>query len=262
MPAVTLSIVSTAQRGNRIQQTSWIQLDCLNFADDTALLSHTQWQMQENSTVVDNSSHLCLKVKRGQNKVLKNNTATSTIPTALDGDTLEEVTSFTYLGGIVIDRQGRTGADVKVRISRTRAAFLQMKNMWTSPNLTTNIKIRILDTTVKPVQLYGAETWRTTAATLNKIHTFVNTWLRQILRIWWPETISNRELWTWSIQQPAEGEIPGDGMNTPSKTQWPVPHIKPWPGTHRERESKATRETPGSRIRRLKQRGWLHMVTA
>ena len=32
-------------------------------------------------------------------------------------------------------------------------------------------------------------------------------------------------------------------------------HVRPWPGTHRETESKATLETPGSAIWRLKQRG-------
>ena len=52
--------------------------------------------------------------------------------------------------------------DVKVRTGRAKAAFLQLKNVWTSPKLTINIKIRIFNTTVKPVLLYGAETWRTT----------------------------------------------------------------------------------------------------
>ena len=33
------------------------------------------------------------------------------------------------------------------------------------------------NTTVKPVLLYGAETWRTMAATLKKIQTFINTYL-------------------------------------------------------------------------------------
>ena len=69
-----------------------------------------------------------------------------------------------------------------------------MKNIWASPNLTINIKIRIFNTTVKPVLLYLAETRRTTAATRKKIQTFINTCLRRIFRKRWPETISNREL--------------------------------------------------------------------
>ena len=61
---------STPQGGNRIQWTPWTQLNELGFADDLALLSHTQQQMQEKtSTVVDNSDHLGLKIHRG--KMLK-----------------------------------------------------------------------------------------------------------------------------------------------------------------------------------------------
>ena len=50
----------------------------------------------------------------------------------------------------MLTNKERTDADVKVRIGRARAAFLQIKNIWASPNLTINIKIRIFNTTVKP----------------------------------------------------------------------------------------------------------------
>ena len=46
----------------------------------------------------------------------------------------------------------------------------------------------------------------------------------------------------------------GDGLDTPSESKWPVSHVSPWPGTHREKESKAAQETPGAVIWRLKQR--------
>ena len=151
--------------------------------------------MQEKtSTVADNLARRGLKVHRDNSKVLKNKATVSTTPITLDGDALEDVTSFTYLGSIT-DKQVRTDANVKVRIGRARAAFLQMKNVWALPNLTINIKIRIFNTTVTPVLLYGTETWRTTAVTLKKVQTFINTCPRRILRIQWPETTSNRELW-------------------------------------------------------------------
>ena len=35
---------------------------------------------------------------------------------------------------------------------------------------------------------------------------------------------------------------------------WPVPHVKSWPGTHRERQNEDAQETPGAAIWRLKQR--------
>ena len=122
--------------------TPWTHLDDLDFAHDMALLSHTQGQKQDEKTSmgVDNSASLELKVHRGKNQVHKN-TAVSTTPITLEGDGLEDVTSFTYLCSVV-DKQGEINADIKVRTGRARAAFLQMKNIWDSPSLTVNIKTR------------------------------------------------------------------------------------------------------------------------
>ena len=66
-----------------------------------------------------------------------------------------------------------------------------------------NIRIRILHTTVKPVRLLSGETWRTTAKTEKDqgIHQHLP---KRILQIQWPETISNRELWKQTKQQPQD----------------------------------------------------------
>ena len=60
---------------------------------------------------------------------------------------------------------------------------------------------------VKSVLLYGAETWRTTKASIKRIQTYVNQCLCRILRIYWPETISNENLWARAQQTPVEEEI-------------------------------------------------------
>ena len=98
---------STAQRGNGIQWTPWTKLDDLDFADDLALLSRTQRQMQKKTNAVaNNSARLGLKIHRGNSKVVKNNTAASTTPISLEGDGLVYVTSFTYIGSIVEKTRG------------------------------------------------------------------------------------------------------------------------------------------------------------
>ena len=55
-------------------------------------------------------------------------------------------------------------------------------------------KIRIFNACVKSVLLYGCETWLVTKEIQRKIQTFVNRCLRYILRIWWPNIISNKDL--------------------------------------------------------------------
>ncbi|KAK7103731.1 hypothetical protein V1264_018575 [Littorina saxatilis] len=194
---------STNNRRNGIQWTLWSQLDDLDFADDLALLSHNQQQMQEKTDILTaTSSQVGLNIHKDKTKILKINT-TSKEPITLSGSPLEEVQSFTYLGSIV-DQQGGTDADVKARIGKARAAFIQLKNIWNSRQLSLTTKIRLFNSNVKSVLLYGAETWRTTKTTIRKVQTFINSCLRRVLKIRWPETISNADLWERTCQLPAE----------------------------------------------------------
>ncbi|VDP66213.1 unnamed protein product [Schistosoma mattheei] len=50
---------------------------------------------------------------------------------------MEDVESFTYLDNI-IDEQGGSDADVSARIGKARIAFLQLKNIWKSQQLSVN----------------------------------------------------------------------------------------------------------------------------
>lgn len=162
---------STVEKRNGIQWTLWNQLD---FADDFALLSHTQQKMQENTITVAEKQG-----KKGKSKVLKvNTTNTSTI--MLEGELLEEVDDFTYLGSIV-NNQGGTNADVKARIGKARTAFLQLKNIWRSRNLSIKTKISVFNTNMKSVLLFGSEKWRTTITTTKRIQILINICLRRIL---------------------------------------------------------------------------------
>nr|KAG5688637.1 hypothetical protein BaRGS_017491 [Batillaria attramentaria] len=57
------------------------------------------------------------------------------------------------------------------------------------------------------VLLYGCETWRTTKTMQQKIQTFLNTCLRRIFNIRWPEKIRNEELWERAGQEPVAKQI-------------------------------------------------------
>ncbi|XP_076452167.1 uncharacterized protein LOC143287768 [Babylonia areolata] len=143
---------STADRRNGIQWTPLDQLDDLDFADDLALLSHSHQQMQDKTTeLAATSSQVGLNIHKGKTKILKINTARED-PVTVHGSKLEEVEAFTYLGSI-IDKQGGTDADVRARIGKVRAAYLQLKNIWSSKVLSITTKIRLFNSDVKSVLL-------------------------------------------------------------------------------------------------------------
>ncbi|VDP81799.1 unnamed protein product [Schistosoma curassoni] len=143
---------STPEGKRGIQWTSGIRLDDLDFADDLALLSQSQQQMREKTTSV---AAVGLNIHKGKSKILRYNTA-CTNPVTID-ENLEDVKAFTYLGSI-IDEHGGFDADVKAQIGKARAAYSRLKNIWNSKQLSTNTKVRIFNTNIKTVLLYGAET--------------------------------------------------------------------------------------------------------
>ena len=118
----------------------------MDFADDLALLSHSHQQIQDKTTELETtSSQVGLKIHEGKTKILKINTK-SEDPVTLRGSELEEVEAFTYLGSI-IDKQGGTDADVRARIGKARAAYLQLKNIWSS-KVVTRTKIRLFNSNI------------------------------------------------------------------------------------------------------------------
>ena len=101
--------------------------------------------------------------------------------------------SFTYPGSIVTS-DGGTEEDIMARLGKARGAFTRLNKIWKSTNISRKTKVRLYNSCVLPVLLYGAECWRMIEKDINKISSFRNGCLRRILKIFWPVKISNENL--------------------------------------------------------------------
>ena len=70
-----------------------------------------------------------------------------------------------------------------------------LKSIWRSSKISTKTKLRIFKSNVLGVLLYGAESWKVTQAICHKLDVFQTRCLRRILRVFWPTTVSNEELY-------------------------------------------------------------------
>ena len=107
--------------------------------------------------------------------MLRANTANRT-PIELEGQQLEEVEGFTYLGSGV-DKDGGTERDVAARISKARAAYGMLGNIWRDGRISLHTKLRLFNSNVKSVLLYGAETWKLTKGLTQKKQALINTYV-------------------------------------------------------------------------------------
>jgi hypothetical protein len=136
-----------------------------------------------------------IKVNTIINRVLK-----------LNGEVIKKSSNFCYFGSVVAEDCGAS-TDVNVRIQKARASFSKLRKVWLSTSIRKETKNKIFKACVKSVLSYGCETWLVTSEIRPKMQTFVNRCLRYILRIWWPNIISNKDLWRVTGQEDINLEI-------------------------------------------------------
>ena len=86
----------------------------------------------------------------------------------LDGEEIHEVENFVYLGS-KISRDDGSDWDIQAKIGKTRTAFTILAPVWISKVISRKTKLRLFNTNVKSVLIYGSETWRATKAASNKL---------------------------------------------------------------------------------------------
>ena len=110
--------------------------------------------------------------------------------------------------------------------------------IWRSTALSGRNKIQIFNNKVKSVLLYGSETWHVTKTSTQKLQTFTNRCLRNILNIRWPEVVSNKELWNKAKQTPhRDGDQKAQmGLDRPHTTKACIQHHTARPGVESSRK--------------------------
>ena len=106
---------------------------------------------------------------------------------------VESVNTFTYLGS-EINTTADLEATVKDRMSKAGNVFEMLHRMWTAARLPTRIKIRMYLTLVRPVALYGAETWPLLPSHEHLVDVADMRWLRIIASISLWEENTNEEV--------------------------------------------------------------------
>ena len=169
------------------------KLGDLDFAEDNALLSSKLSDLQEKTTIIKEWAEKAgLKINTRKTKTMRMNVKVDR-HVKIDGKDLEDVLKFTYIGSKV-KREGGACDYIKYRLQKARNAFLAPNQVWKSSIYSVKTKVKIFNSKVKSVLVYGSECWRITMCGIRKCEAFQNRCLRRILRIYWPKKMSNQQL--------------------------------------------------------------------
>ena len=169
----------------------------LDYADDVVLLAKLLDMFSDILTALsEEASPLGLAISWAKTKIQSLSDFLDPPPPSLrvGNESVDVVDEFIYLGA-KISSECRSDPEILRRLQLARGAFGRLRNVWRSTKILAPTKLRVLNTCVLPVLLYGCETWTLSADTGRRLDAFHRTCLRTILDIRWPQRISNEEVY-------------------------------------------------------------------
>ena len=165
----------------------------LRFANDIDDLAGSELELANLVECLDETSAAYgMQISAEKTKLMTNNTNSISSNISVNGEKLETVQSFKYLGAIVTD-EGSMPA-IRSRIAQTIAALTKLKIIWDNKNIDLSSKIRLLRSLVMSIFLNSCETWTLTAEIERKIHTVEMRSFRHLLGISYKDRITNEEV--------------------------------------------------------------------
>ena len=110
----------------------------------------------------------------------------------VNGQKLETVTSFKYLGSVITDEGSKP--EILSRIAQTTAALTRLKPVWIDKSISLRSKIRLMRSLVTSFFLYACESWTLTAELQRRRQAMEMRCYRKILHISYKDHVTNEEV--------------------------------------------------------------------
>ena len=96
-----------------------------------------------------------MEISAEKTTLMTNNTSGINTAIKVNGQKLETVTSFKYLGSVITDEGSKP--EILSRIAQTTAALTRLKPVWNDRSISVSSKIRLMRSLVTSIFLYACE---------------------------------------------------------------------------------------------------------
>ena len=110
----------------------------------------------------------------------------------MNGQKLETVTSFRYLGSVITDEGSKP--EILSRIVQTTAALTRLQPVWNDRSISLSSKIRLMCSLVTSIFLYACQSWTLTAELQRRIQAMEMRCYHKILHISYKAHVTNKEV--------------------------------------------------------------------
>ena len=183
----------------------------LRYADDITLMAESEELKSLLMNVKEESEKIGLKLNIQKTKIMASGSITSW---EIDGETVEIVSDFTFLGS-KITADGDCSHEIKRCLLLGRKVMTNLNSILKSRDITLPTKVYQVKAMVFPVVMYGCESWTVRRAECRKIDAFELWCWRRLLRVPWTARRS-----TQSIQKEISPECSFEGLMLKLKLQY------------------------------------------
>ena len=168
-----------------------LRLTNLWYADDTTLMAESSEDLKMLITKVkEESANAGLYLNIKKTKVMMTD---DTSEFQMDGDKIEVVQSFNFLGSLV-NKDSTSSEEIKRRLDLARVAMVKLKYLMKSSRLTKESKIKMVRTLVFPIAMYRCESWTIRKQDRHCIDAFELWCWRRVLKIPWTKKETNKSV--------------------------------------------------------------------
>ena len=166
----------------------------MDYADDIAIFAESNRSLQQ---IVDFVSETAaaygLKLRADKCKQMFD-TIKPSQGISVNGSAIELVSQFMYLGCLLMN-SGSYAADLAQRCAKATGAFNALsKCLWSSP-ISKTVKLRVYLTAIRPILMYGSETWAAPPTTISKIDVTERKLFRRMLGYFYPDVVHTVDLY-------------------------------------------------------------------
>ena len=162
----------------------------LRYADDTTLMAESEELKSLLLKVKEESENFGLKLNIQKTKIMASDPFTSC---QIDGERMETVTDFTFLGS-KITADGDRSHEIKRHLFLGRKAMTNLDSILKGRDITLPTKVHLVKAMVFPVVMYGCESWTIKKAECRRIDAFGLWCWRRLLRVPWTARRSNQSI--------------------------------------------------------------------
>jgi len=172
--------IKTARRNN----------NNLRYADDTTLMAESEEELKSLMKVKEESEKAGLKLNIQKTKIMASGPI---ISWQMDGETMETVTDFIFLGSkTTVDSD--CSHEIKRCLLLGRKTMTNLDNILKSRDITFLTKVHLVKAMVFPVVMYGCESCTLKKAECQKTDAFELWCWRRLLRVPWTARRSNQSI--------------------------------------------------------------------